>query len=110
MEARAERTKTRQDWVLERLTALASSSMADFVEFGGEKGLTLKDISTLPDEVVQCIAEVAQNKDGTLRFKLYDKRAALVDIGRHLGMFTDNVALVDTTQEDALDKLKALDK
>lgn len=28
-----------------------------------------------------------------IRFKLYDKRAALVDIGRHLGMFTDKVQL-----------------
>jgi hypothetical protein len=28
---------------------------------------------------------------GTIRVKLADKRAALVDLGRHLQMFTDNV-------------------
>jgi hypothetical protein len=46
----------------------------------------------------------------TLRIKLHDKRAALVDIGRHLGMFANKVELggdannpirVETVNEDA---------
>ncbi|ENO82074.1 hypothetical protein B447_05033 [Thauera sp. 27] len=33
---------------------------------------------------------MAQTKEG-LRVKFHDKRAALVDVGRHLGMFKDKV-------------------
>lgn len=37
------------------------------------------------------ISEVSMSKDGTLKFKLHDKMAALDKLGRHLSMFTDKV-------------------
>ncbi len=43
------------------------------------------------DETAAAIAEISQNDKGGLRIKLHDKRGALVDIGRHLGMFKDNL-------------------
>lgn len=42
-------------------------------------------------ETAAAIAEVSQTKDGALKVKMHDKRAALVDLGRHLGMFKDRV-------------------
>lgn len=42
-------------------------------------------------ETAAAISEVSQTKDGALKVKLHDKRAALVDLGRHLGMFKDKV-------------------
>jgi phage terminase small subunit len=35
------------------------------------------------------IQEISISKDGTFKFKLYDKLAALEKIGKHLGMFTE---------------------
>lgn len=54
--------------------------------------LELTDSGELDDDTAAAVAEVAQTKEG-VRIKLHDKRAALVDIGRHLGMFKDKVDL-----------------
>jgi phage terminase small subunit len=50
------------------------------------------DSAELDDDTAAAIAEVAQTKEG-VRLKFHDKKGALVDIGRHLGMFTDKVEL-----------------
>jgi phage terminase small subunit len=42
----------------------------------------------LSEAALASVSEVALTKDG-LRIKLHDKRAALQDLGRHLGMFVD---------------------
>lgn len=43
----------------------------------------------LDDDTAAAIAEISQNASGGLRVKMYDKRGALVDIGKHLGMFIE---------------------
>lgn len=45
----------------------------------------------IDDDTAAAVAEVSQTKEGALKVKLHDKRAALVDLGRHLGMFKDKV-------------------
>lgn len=42
------------------------------------------------DETAAAISEISQTTAG-IRIKLHDKRAALVDMGRHLGMFKDKI-------------------
>jgi hypothetical protein len=37
------------------------------------------------------IAQISQGPNGEVRMRLHDKHAALVSIGKHLGMFTDQV-------------------
>jgi hypothetical protein len=39
----------------------------------------------------RAIAQISQGRNGEVRVRLHDKHAALVSIGRHLGMFTDSV-------------------
>ena len=39
------------------------------------------------------IAQISQGPKGSLRIKMHDKHAALVSIGKHLGMFTDIVQM-----------------
>ena len=64
------------------------------------------DQAEISDEAAAAISEVAQTKEG-IRIKFHDKRAALVDLGRHLGMFTEKGELrVTVTQEDALGDLE----
>lgn len=43
----------------------------------------------LDDDTAAAIAEVSQSPTGGLKIKLYDKKGALVDMGKHLGMFKE---------------------
>jgi len=45
----------------------------------------------IDDDTAAAIAEVSLSGTGALKMKLHDKKGALVDIGKHLGMFTDKV-------------------
>lgn len=55
-----------------------------------ENEVLLVPSAELDEETAAAIAEVSQGRSG-LKIKFHDKRAALVDMGRHLGMFTDKV-------------------
>lgn len=57
------------------------------------QALTLVDSADLDDATAGAISEISQNAKGELKIKFHDKRAALETLGRHLGMFTDNVNL-----------------
>jgi len=52
--------------------------------------IELLDSGDLDEDTAAAISEVAQTKEG-VRIKFHDKKGALVDIGRHLGMFTDKI-------------------
>jgi phage terminase small subunit len=50
-----------------------------------------EDIPNLPEEVRRAIVGWGWDRAGNFTIKLADKNAALVNLGRHLGMFTDKV-------------------
>jgi len=52
--------------------------------------IDLKDSNTID---TRNISEVSMGPNGTFKFKQYCKDNALVQLGKHLGMFTDNVKL-----------------
>lgn len=107
MADRAARTEITADRVLKELAKIGFSDIRNVVTWG--EAIAVKDIETgevtiangvalvaadqLDESVAATIAEVSQTKDGTLKVKLHDKRAALVDIGRHLGMWNDSLKL-----------------
>ena len=102
---RANRTEITQDMVLKELAKIGFSDIRKIVRWGetqvrmvdGEDdgpedmvpyhGLALIDSAEVDDSTAAAIAEVSQSRDG-LKVKLHDKKGALVDIGRHLGMFS----------------------
>jgi len=95
-EAAADATVMDRRETLQGLTLLARSNMLDYVGAHGQ----LLDISQLTREHGAAIHEVTYDTymDGggeearevkRVKLKLYDKRAALVDLGRHHGLFTD---------------------
>jgi len=84
---RSERTRVRQDQVIEELARVAFSDISAFVDMGPE-GVKIKRLDDLPADAKRCVAEVSQTKTG-VKFKLHDKLNALNALGRHLGMFTD---------------------
>lgn len=53
----------------------------------------------LDPETAAAISEISQTPNG-VKVKFHDKRGALMDIGKHLGMFIDRQALVNTDGAD----------
>ncbi|MGE8323996.1 MAG: terminase small subunit [Pseudomonas sp.] len=99
------RTKITQEMVLKELAKIGFSDIRKVVRWGETMvrmagaddegaedmvpyhGLALIDSTEIDDDTAAAIAEVSQGRDG-LKVKLHDKKGALVDIGRHLGMFS----------------------
>ena len=54
--------------------------------------VVLVDSDDLDDDTAAAIQSVSQTATGGLTVKMYDKRAALVDLGKHLGMFKDEIS------------------
>lgn len=103
MKAREQRTEITQDRVLQELAKLGFANMQDYMRITPE-GEPVADLSQLSRDQAAAITEftVEDFTDGRgedsrdvrrVKFKLADKRAALVDIGKHLGMFKDKVEL-----------------
>ncbi|HVI27517.1 terminase small subunit [Hansschlegelia sp.] len=63
--------------------------------------VVLVDSDKIDDDTAAAITEISQTKDGALKVKLVDKRQALVDIGRHLGMFKSGAAPSDESGDEA---------
>jgi phage terminase small subunit len=55
--------------------------------------VTIVDADKISDEAAAAVAEVSQTANGAMRVKMHDKHAALVSLGRHLGLFEDRVKL-----------------
>jgi phage terminase small subunit len=97
MAERAERTEVTADLVVGELRKIAFANMADYMKSTPE-GDPYLDFSSLTRDQTAALAEVSVEDfvDGRgkgaravkrVKFKLHDKRAALVDLGRHLGLF-----------------------
>jgi len=101
MAKRSERTEITQDMVLRELAKIGFSNMQDYMK-STKDGDPYLDFSSLTRDQAAALTEVTIEdfRDGRgedirdvrrVKFKLADKRAALVDIGKHLGMFKDEV-------------------
>lgn len=99
-QARSERTEITQDMVLRELAKIGFSDIRKLFTPGGN----LLAVSDLDDDAAACISsiEITTRKarggdddevEEVSKVRLWDKRAALVDIGKHLGMFKDKVEL-----------------
>lgn len=98
---RAEKTGITAERVLEELAKIGFSNMLDYMRPGAD-GDPYLDFSQLTRDQAAALQEVTVEdfKDGRgsdardvrrVKFKLADKRAALVDLGKHLGLFKERV-------------------
>lgn len=94
LKRREERTQITQDKVLKELAKIGFQDVRALYNPDG----SLKPIHSLDDQTAASIAGLefygVKGEDGqiigqTAKVRLSDKRAALVDIGKHLGMFVD---------------------
>ena len=103
MKAREKRTEITQDKVLQELAKIGFANLKDYLEYKtaktvveyDENGEPVIDYSQIINVIdsnqvdTSAVQEVSVSKDGTFKFKLYDKQKALELIGKHLGMFVD---------------------
>lgn len=103
----AERNNITVDRVISELALIGFANMGDYMK-PDQEGNPRLDFSDLTREQSAVLTEVTVDRryesgDDTtgyvdkVKFKLADKRAALVDLGRHLGAFTDRVEHVGLT-------------
>lgn len=100
-ERAADRLSITKERVLAELAKIGFSDIRNVVSWGegiavvdesGQQaianGVSLISSTKISDETAGAIAEVKQTKEG-LVVKMYDKKGALVDLGKHLGMFIE---------------------
>lgn len=92
--AREEKARITGDRVLIEYGRMAFANLRDFADWGA-KGLILREKSELTEADAAAIAEIrpgdSNGKGG--KIKLYDKKAALDALARHLGLFDPNARL-----------------
>ncbi len=107
MKEREKRTEITQDKVLKELARIGFADLKDYLEYKTAKSIveydedgdpvidyrTIIDLVDSKEVDTSVVQEVSISKDGTFKFKLYDKQKALELIGRHLGMFNDKLEL-----------------
>lgn len=91
MAERSRRTGINQDRILLELARIGLAKITDVVD--PDTGKILPNASEDDLACIQSI-KIKPNEFGTEReVKLYDKKSALVDLGKHLGLFKDKVEL-----------------
>lgn len=100
--------------VLEELKRLAFANLTDYVDFRSVKKrgtdevtreYTIKDSRKVDGAP---ISEVAIAKDGSMKFKLYDKMKALELLGRSAGVFTAESGVEEPEPELSLAEAQAV--
>lgn len=110
LQKREQKLEITQQSVVNELAKIGFANMADYMRVGpgGDPAL---DFSKLTRDQAAALSEVTVEDftDGRgedarevrrVKFKLADKRAALVDIGRHLGMFPNKLEIKGKVQVD----------
>jgi phage terminase small subunit len=88
-----ERNMVTVEKVLDELSHIAFDDIKNYLRFYTDPStkeikMEVKDSDTID---TRSVSEVQLGKDGQFKFKLYCKDEALTQIGRHLGMFKDNL-------------------
>jgi phage terminase small subunit len=109
-ERASDKAGVKKDEIVSELKKLAFSNIADFVEFDDladapppadlkealkyQVGdVRLKDWSKLTRDQLACVSELTTGRDGSIKFKLYDKQGALHDLLQHIGGFNQKIEL-----------------
>jgi len=134
MKKRERRTEITADRVLEEYAKIGFSEVTDFLSVETERVMVgtdpgtgepiseikqlvlMRDTAEIPPEKLAAIAEVKQAKDGSISFKLHDKKGALDSIGKHLGMFVDKSQIKvthdfeDMTDEELIKSIQRMER
>jgi phage terminase small subunit len=104
MEKRRATIRISQERVISELASLAFANIKDICAWTGNV-ISAKDSDELETIQAAAIQEVAETKQG-IRVKMHDKKSALIDLGKHLGLFWD----ADGKGKDADDEANKIRK
>jgi len=108
---RAQRTSTDADRVLRELAFLAFSDLGDLVDFS-EDGIRLKVAGDIPEAARRAVSSVKVRRElggedkpaaEILEFKLWDKGSALEKLGKHFGLFRDQLDVTIRELDSAIE-------
>ncbi len=71
--------------------------------------VALVDSDKLSADAAAAVAEVSQTKEGALKVKMHDKKAPLIALAKHLGLFDRAKPRPETEQPDAPNKPTVID-
>lgn len=106
----AEKAGVTVEKIVAELALLGFSNMEDFASVSPD-GSPALDCSKLNRSQWAAVNQIKVDDDGGVTLKLYDKRAALVDLGKHLGMFTEKAehkVTIDTENIPPLELARGL--
>lgn len=135
MKLRSDRTQITADRVLKELAKIGFADIRKAIKWesalvteednpdGGDVAIIKRIVTNqvqlvssddIDDDTAAAISEISQNTSGGIKLKLHDKKAALVDLGRHLGLFTDKVSvninnLDAMTDEQLIERLRRVE-
>ena len=87
----AARANVTTERVLAELARIGFADITETIKIIDGK-VKVADTATLSADCRAAIAEISQGRDG-IKVKLHDKRAALENLGKHLGLFKENLDL-----------------
>lgn len=115
MAERAKRTEVNADNVIRELSLIAYANVEDYLDVG-EDGAPRPNFALTTRDQFAAIVEVTTSAHTdkktnaevtTTRFKMADKKGALADLCRHLGLFKDSLNL--NASQDLVDIFKEID-
>lgn len=113
----ARRHKIDEDWVVQRLAAIANANIGDLIKFN-EDGDPYMDLTCMDDDMRVALSDfqVEQYKQGRgkaakavkkFRVKANDKLRALEMLARYLGLFNDKITIQgELSLADRLDRAR----
>ncbi len=87
----AARAMVSAERVLAELARIGFAKATDVITIKDGK-VIVADTASLSPDIQAAISEISQTRDG-LKVKMHDKRAALENLGKHLGLFKENIDL-----------------
>jgi phage terminase small subunit len=87
----AARANVSAERVLAELARIGFADITETIKIVDGK-VQVSDTAQLSADTRAAISEISQGRDG-IKVKLHDKRAALENLGKHLGLFKENIDL-----------------
>jgi len=93
------RSELNSDYVIQELLSIAKDDIKNYISASQIKGkvqIVLKDINNID---TKNISELSLDAKGRFKIKLYSRESALVQLGRHFGIFEDKLSIRADLQE-----------
>ena len=109
-----ERTEVTQERVVRELAKIAFADISDFIKWNNKKMILISSKKLKRDDTA-AVAEITETiktgntNENTRKIKLHDKVKALDLLGRHLGIYTDNLNINSNVQVQIIDDIRGVD-